>query len=190
MEKNKFGVNISAEVERMLLNKQRFLAETVWDVEHWRGDNMLSRTKDHNICTDEGLNHLLNVVFGATAKETTWYVEIYEGSSVPSFVAGTTYAAPTGTPSSAYDEATRPEYIDVAATGKVMTNSASKATFTINASKTIQGASLVAGGSAATTKADVAGGGILYCAAAFSSPKVCEDDDVLKITITITAADN
>ena len=187
MEKNKFGVNISAEVERMLLNKQRFLAETVWDVEHWRGDKMLSRTKDHNICTDEGLNALLDIMFHASTQITSWLVAIFESDTTPT--AGTTYAVPVYTESAAYSEGVRQAFNEGAASSKVTTNSANKAVFTMNATKTIYGAALVGGGSAATDNTDVAGGGTMYCASKFSSAKSCESGDVLRITITITAAD-
>jgi len=187
MEKNKFGVNISAEVERMIVLKQRFLAETVWDVEHWRGDKMLSKTRDHNICTDEGLNALLDIMFHGDTQITPWYVAIYEDDNDP--VAGTTYAVPVYTECTAYTEAARQEYVEAAASSKVTTNSSNKATFTMNATKTIHGAALVGGGTAPTDNTDVAGGGTMYCGSGFTTPKSVESGDVLKVTITITGAD-
>ena len=97
---------------------------------------------------------------------------------------------PVYTPSTAYDEVTRPAYNEAAASGKSITNSANKATFTIDATKTIYGAALVGGGSAATTKGDVAGGGTLFSAGKFAASKSVINDDVLNITITITLADS
>jgi len=161
---------------------------TTYTVEHWRGDELLSVTEDSNVCTDEGLNALLNIMFNAATQITTWYVLIFETDTEPA--SATTYATPVWTESEAYDEATRPEYVDVTADAKIMTNSASKAVFTISATKTIYGAALVGGGSAATTKADAAGGGTLFSASQFSAEKACVDNDVLNVTVTITVADS
>ena len=187
MEKGKIGAIIEANVIRNVLNPQRFLAESVWDVEHWRGEDMLSKTQDHNVCTDEGLDALLDIMFHAATQITAWYVAIFEDDVTPS--AATTYAVPVYTESTAYAEAARVAYVEAAASSKVMTNSASKATMTMNATKTIYGASLVGGGSAATDNTDVAGGGTLYAASKFSVAKSVESGDVLKCTITITSAD-
>jgi len=185
--KSSFGANIEAYVESPRIVTPRFLVESIWDVEHWRKGQLLSRTQDHNTCSAEGLNALLDIMFHASTQITTWYVEIFETDTTPAD--GTTYAVPVYTPSTAYDEATRPEYVEAAASGKSMTNSASKAVFTIDATKTIYGAALVGGGSAATTKADVAGGGTLYCASQFGASKSVVDDDVINVTVTLTAAD-
>jgi hypothetical protein len=187
MEKGKIGAVIEANVISNPSAKQRFLAESVWDVEHWRGDDMLSKTQDTNICTDEGLDALLDIMFHADTQITTWYVAIFESDTTPA--AGTTYAVPVYTESAAYAEAARVAYVEAAASSKVMTNSASKATFTMNATKTIYGAALVGGGTDATDNTDVAGGGTLYCASQFSASKSVESGDVLKVTITITGAD-
>ena len=181
------GVYVTAEIEKPLIYRPRFLAESIWDVEHWRKGQLLSRTRDHNICVDEGLNALLDIMFHGATQITTWYVLIFESDTTPS--ASTTYATPVFTESTAYDEATRPEYNEAAASGKVTTNSANKATFTMNATKTIYGAALVGGGTDADTKGDAAGGGTMYCAAKFASSKSVENADVLKVTISITAAD-
>jgi hypothetical protein len=187
MEKNKIGAIIEANVIRNVGHKQRFLAESVWDVEHWRGDDMLSKTLDKNICTDEGLNALLDIMFDGDTQITAWYVAIFESDTTPA--AGTTYAVPVYTESTAYAEAARVAYVVPAASSKVTTNTASKATFTMNATKTIYGAALVGGGTDATDNTDVAGGGTLYCASQFSASKSVESGDVLKVTITITGAD-
>ncbi|MBW2094207.1 MAG: hypothetical protein JRI80_04895 [Deltaproteobacteria bacterium] len=187
MERQHFGVHIAAEIEKPLIYQPRFLAESIWDVEHWQKGRLLSRTRDHNICTDEGINNLLDVMFHGATQITTWYVLIFESDTVPE--ASTTYATPVFTESSAYNESDRPEYVEAAASAKSITNSANKATFTMNASKTIYGGALVGGGTTAGTKGDTAGGGVMYCASKFSSSKSVESGDVLKVTVTITGAD-
>ena len=185
--KARVGAIIEAQVERSVIYQPRFLVKSIWDIEHWRKGQMLSKTQDHNICTDEGLDALLDIMFGATAKIATWYIAIFESDTTPS--AATTYAVPVYTESTAYTEAARQEYTDVPASSKVMTNSAAKGTFTMNATKTIYGAALVGGGSDPTVNTDTAGGGTLYCASQFGASKAVVTTDVLKVTVTITAAD-
>lgn len=144
--------------------------------------------KAQNLVTNQGLNHLLDVLAHGTTQINPWYVVIFEDNHTPA--AGDTYATPGYTESTAYDEANRPEYQEAAASGQSITNSANKATFTINATKTIYGAALVGGGSAASTKGDTAGGGTLLCSVQFSSSKSVEDDDTLNVTYTLSAADD
>lgn len=173
--------------ERKIITPQRFLIESVWDVEHWRDGKLLSRDISKNVCTDEGLDALLDIMFHAATQLTTWYVLIFESDTTPD--GDTTYAVPVFTESTAYDETERPAFDEAAASSQSITNSASKASFTMNATKTIYGAALVAGGTDADTKDDQAGGGTMYCASKFSSSKSVEDDDVLKVTITLNASD-
>jgi len=146
------------------------------------------REKAHNLVTNEGLDHILDVVLHAATQITTWYVAIFNDDHT--VAAGDTYAVPGFTESSAYDEANRQEYEEAAASSQSITNSANKATLTMSATTTIYGAALVGGGTGASTKDDQAGGGTLLCAAQFSSSKSVEDDDTLEITYTISAADD
>ena len=187
--KGKMGADISVQIDRPIIYKPRFVVESIYDVEHWRAGHMLSKTQDRNICTDEGLNALLDIMFDAGTQITAWYVFLYTGSAV---IAGSTYAVPTCTESILNDEAvggSRVAYDPAPASGKSMTNSASKAVFTISDTVTIIGAALVGGGTAASTPQDAAGGGTLYCGSNFGASKACVDNDVLNVTITLTAAD-
>jgi len=146
------------------------------------------RENTHNLFTNEGLDNLLNVYFHGATQLTTWYVALFENDHT--VAAGNTYATPGFTECTAYDEATRQEYEEAAASSQSITNSANKATFTMSATKTIYGAALVGGGTAATTKGNTAGGGVLACAAQFSSSRGVEDDDTLEVTYTVSAADD
>jgi hypothetical protein len=150
--------------------------------------NLISRGECHNIITDEGLNHILNVELHAATQITTWYCEIFESNTTPG--AGTTYATPVYTPCTAYTEGARPAYVEANSTAKSTTNSANKATFTMNASKTIYGAALVGGGSAATTSGDTAGGGTLFCAGKFGTAQPTISGNVVNLSYTVTAADD
>lgn len=144
--------------------------------------------KVHNLVTNQGLNAILDIMLHATTQITAWYVAIFETDTT--ILATHTYAAPGYTESTAYTEGTRPAYNEAAASGQSITNSANKASFAINATKTIYGAALVGGGSAASTKADTAGGGTLLCAVKFSSSRSVISGDTLQVTYTVTSADD
>lgn len=144
--------------------------------------------KTHNIVTNEGLNHVLNVYLHGTSAIGIWYCTMFENNYTP--LAGDTYAIPGYTECTAYDEATRPIYVEGAASGQFITNSSNKAVFTINNTKTLYGASLVGGGTDPTIKGNTAGGGILFCAAKFSSSRGVIASDVINLTYTISATDD
>jgi hypothetical protein len=190
MERQHFGDLVEAEIIRpSIIKPQKALIHSIYDVEHWRNGELLSVTRDHNTVTNEGLDSLLGIMFSDVTQITDWYVLIFHTDTTPSST--TTYAVPGFTESNAtYDEATRPIYVEPGVVTQSITNTASKATFTMNATATIYGAALIGGGSAATTKGDTAGGGTMYCASQFAASKAVVDDDSLKVSITLTAADS
>lgn len=157
-----------------------------WEFEHYRKGKLIDQWEQKNVNTDQGLNHLLNVAFNAATQITSWYMGLFESDTTP--LVTHTYAAPGFTECTAYDEATRVAYVDATATTKVMTNTASKATFTISGTKTIYGAFLCGGGTGAATKSDTEGGGILFASSKFATAKEVVDDDVLMVVCSITLA--
>ena len=187
--KAKLGDAMKASLDRKGGLASRIKIGSVWEVECRDKDgNLKWREVNHNLCTDEGLNALLDIMFHADTQITTWYIFPFENDHTPA--AGNTYATPGCTECTAYDEATRQEFVEAAASGKSLTNSANKATFTISDTKTIYGCALVGGGGAASTKVDTAGGGTLFCLSQFSEgSRNVVDDDTLNVTVTITVAD-
>lgn len=169
--------------------KSKIRIGSTWTWECYDKDGNLKWTdSNHNTVTNEGLDAILNIMFHASTQITTWYVLIFETNTVPS--GATTYAVPVFTESTAYDELNRVEYVEAAASSQSITNSANKAVFTMNATKTIYGGALVGGGTAASTKSDTAGGGTMFCASQFSNgAKSVVDDDVINVTIQIDVAD-
>ena len=141
-----------------------------------------------NIITNEGLDSILNVYLHGATQITTWYCVLSETDTAAA--AAMTYATPVFTETEAYDEATRPEYVEAAASSQSITNSANKAVFTISGTKTLYGAALVGGGTAATTKSDAAGGGTLPCYAKFTASRAVVDNDVVNLTYAVSAADD
>lgn len=195
MNKGVFGASMDVELVSPRIIKPLFLVSSIWDVEHFRRKArgaiyewaLLSKDLSFNLCTTEGLNRLLDVMFHGTTQITAWYIGLFEDDYTP--LAANTYASPGCNETTAYDEATRPAYNEAAASSKVTTNAANKAEFTFNDTKTIYGGILVGGGTAADTKDDAAGGGCLYASCRFSSSKGVVDDDILKVTVALTAAD-
>jgi hypothetical protein len=158
-----------------------------WEFEHYRKGVLIDHWAQKNVNTTEGLNHMLNVVFHGATPITTWYIGLFESDTTPLITH--TYAVPGYTESTAYDETDRVPFVEAEATARVTTNTASKATFTISASKTIYGAFLCGGGTDGDTKGDTAGGGTLFASSRFASPKSVVDDDVLMVPCSITLAD-
>lgn len=179
---------VDGQLLRNLSEKNKINLTAHWEWEQFRDGKLIDGWEYDNVCTAEGLNAMLDIMFHADTQITAWYVEIFETNTTPAD--GTTYAVPVYTPSTAYDEATRPAYTEAAASSKSITNSANKAVFTINDTKTIYGASLVGGGTAATTKGDAVGGGTLFSGSKFAAAKAVVAADVLNVTITITLADS
>ena len=136
-----------------------------------------------NIIVNEGLNHILDVIFHAATQITTWYIAPFEGNYTPVATDTAANITANSTESTAYTESTRVEYNEAAAASQSITNSANKATFSINATKTLYGAFLVSNSTKSATT------GTLAAASRFSASRAVVNTDQLLVTYTITAAD-
>lgn len=138
----------------------------------------------HNLVVNEGLDDVLDVVFKGGTAVTTWYIAIFSSDSTPA--AGWTYATPTYTEFTNYDESTREEWVEGSISSQSLDNSGTPAEFTCTSgTNTIYGASMVS----VSTKGDVAGGGVMFSAARFSSSRPFNAAEVLKIVVTVNAQD-
>ena len=157
-----------------------------FDIEVYDKDGkFISKSSCHNIVTDEGLDHLLNVVLEDTAKVATWYCAIFADDYTPD--GDETYAVPEYTEWENYDEATRPEFNNATSVAKSTTNSANKAAFTANTgAATLYGASILS----VNTKGDEVGGGVLFCLGTFTVAQPVIATNVVNLTYTITAIDD
>jgi hypothetical protein len=153
-----------------------------FDCQLRRDGKIIDEWRDHNIVVNEGLNHILDAVFHAATQVTAWYVGLFEANYTP--VATVTAATITAasTECTAYDEATRVAYDEAAPASQLITNSASRATFTMNATKTVYGAFLVSASAKSATT------GTLMAAAKFSTSKAVVDNDELLITYAFGAS--
>lgn len=148
-----------------------------------RDGEIIDIAEDHNLMVSEGLNHALDVAYNGGVQIASWYIGLFEGNYTP--VAGDTAAtfATAATESTAYTQATRPLWSVAAPASQQITNSASKAQFTMNATKTIYGAFIISNSTKGGTS------GTLTAASRFASARNVILDDELLITYTLSAAD-
>lgn len=151
-------------------------------LDHYRNGELLDSSECKNLVVNEGLNHLLSTTFNGGTQIGTWYLGLFEGNYTPIATVNAATIVAASTECVAYDETTRPEYDEAAAAAQSVTNTANKATFTFNATKTIYGAFL------ASNSAKSATTGVLMAAARFSAPKNVVDDDQLLLTYVFSAS--
>ena len=139
-----------------------------------------------NLVVNVGLQYMAGTSLTSTAQITTWYLGLYGSGATNSPSAGDTMGTHAGwTEVVAYSESTRPAATFAAATNanpSVVTNTASKAVFTINGTTTVGGAFL--------TSNNTKGGstGTLFSAADFSAPgdRSVVSGDILNVTYTFS----
>lgn len=149
-------------------------------VEHFRGGQLIGRHSFPNGIVDVGMNHLLDVVFHNQAQTATWYIGLVNNSGFTAFANADTMASHSGwTELTAYDEATRVEWVELAAAARAITNTTT-ADFTISATATIKGIFVTSNNTKGGTT------GTLWATAAFTTPVMVVDNDVLKITYTVS----
>lgn len=166
----------------LLVPHSKILVGGVFKGQIIRKGEVIDEFEDHNLVVNEGLNHILNVEFNGLTQVTTWYLGIFEGNYTPvSSVTAATIAS-ASTECTAYTASTRPAYVEATSTAQSVTNSASRASFVFNATKTIYGAFLVS----TNTKSGTSGA--LFSAARFGSAKSVTTDDELLLTYTFNAA--
>ena len=141
-------------------------------VEKWRDEAK-------NIVPDAGLNHILDVVVHGTTAVSPWYIGL---KGVGTAVAADTLASHASwTENTAYT-GDRKEMVEAAASGKSISNSASKATFAITSD-----AQTIAGSFLASTATGTSG--VLLSVADFTGGnKSCDSGDSLEVTYTLSAA--
>ncbi len=140
-----------------------------------------------NLVVNVGLQYMAGTALdGSTARITSWYLGLYGAASSNDPAAGDTMSSHAGwTEVTDYTEATRPAATFVAATTanpSVVTNSASKAQFTMNATVTVGGAFLTSDNTKSGTT------GTLFSAKDFNSPgdRSVVSGDVVLVTYTFS----
>lgn len=171
----------------ILLPTQRAMIGGVW-THGLVGGPMVA---DKNLIVTEGLNHILAVALGATAKPVGYYIALYTGATSPlaswtaaNFAGNATENTST---SEGYTASTRPVWTPGSASAGAINNTASQPTLTIAATTTVtfQGAALLT--------SNVRGGtsGVLVSAVRFALPEILNNGATWTCgyTISITDAD-
>ena len=134
-----------------------------------------------NLVVTEGLNDSLDKHFKGSSYTAAWYVGLTDGS--PSFAAGDTMSSHAGwTEADDYSESVRQTLTLGTVSGGSVDNSASKASYSINATATIGGAFLCTDNTKNGTSGTLYGGG------AFSGGnRSVVSGDTLNVTVTLSA---
>lgn len=137
-----------------------------------------------NLVTNEGLDHILDVVLGNGTKNASWYVTAFKGNVTPAatWTAANFNTNATEITSSDVSEAARQVWTSGGVSGQQVDNYAARAEFTVlSATLALYGVAMAsASGFGATS-------GKLLAATRFSAVRNLLQDDVLSIGYRFTA---
>ena len=157
----------------------------VFEVKCFDADgNLKWEAKSHNLVVNVGLKDMNDKYFSGSSYTAAWYIGLYGAGASNTPAASDTMASHAGwTENTNYSQSTRPACsFGSASTAdpSVITNSASPAAFSINASTTIGGAFLTSDNTKSGTS------GILFSASDFSSPgdRSVVSGDTINVTYT------
>jgi hypothetical protein len=184
LEKARSTDTVAATVVRGTGSTEGVTAKGAFLVECFDKDgNLKWATENHNLVVNVGLQYMAGVALTSTTQLTSWYIGLYgSGASNTPNASDTLALHPGWTEINPYS-GNRPAATFAAATAanpSVVTNSASKATFAINATATVGGAFLASAASGTS--------GTLFSAADFQAPgdRSVVNGDTLTVTYTFS----
>lgn len=151
-------------------------------------DGILKWTAEsQNLVVNVGLQYMAGTALTSTTQITTWYIGLYGAGASNTPAAGDTMALHAGWTEVTPYAGNRPTATFAAATNanpSVVTNTASPASFSINATQTVGGAFLVSNNTAGGST------GTLFSAADFQSPgdRNVVSGDTLNVSYTFSLA--
>jgi len=176
------GASVSANMQSKGGLVESVKATHMWHVECIAPDGSLKwETEYKNLVTDEGLDLILTEYWKGSGYTAAHYVALTDGT--PTVAAGDTMASHAGwVEVTAYSEGTREILTLGTVSGESVNNSASKASFAINANST------TIGGAVITTNSTKGGStGTLVAGGAFSvGDKSADSGDTLNVTVTLS----
>jgi hypothetical protein len=176
---------VGCAIERKAMSTEGMLAGGVFKVTcHDKDGNLKWEEENHNLVVNVGVQDMNTKYFSGSAYTAAWYIGLVTGpASGTTFAAGDTLVTHAGwTENTSYAGSRKACTFGTATTANpsVISNSASPASFTMNATTTIAGAFL----------ASVASGtsGTLFSASDFQSPgdRSVVNGDVLNVTYTFS----
>lgn len=166
----------------VMVPNQRLLVGGKFFGQITRQGAVIDEFESPNLVVNEGLNALLDIMFHGVSQITTWYCGVFEGNYTPVSTVTAATITSASTECTTYASSTRPVYDEAAASGQSITNSASRASFVFNATKTIYGAFLISASAKSATS------GTLFAASQFGAAKSVTSGDELLLTYTLSAA--
>ena len=150
---------------------------------HDKDGNLKWQAEKHNLVVNVGLKDMNDKYFTGSSYTAAWYIGLYGAGASNTPAATDTLSSHAGWTEITPYSGNRPAVTFASATNanpSVVTNSASKAQFTMNATATVGGAFLCSAASGTT--------GTLFSAADFSSPgdRSVVSGDVLSVTYTFS----
>lgn len=139
-----------------------------------------------NLVTAQGIQYLLNAPFGETSQISTWYLAPFAANATPQ--SGWTAANfdSNATEFTNYTEAARQELVTASASGGVIGNLASKATFTIGSG----GQTEIWGGGLLSSSQKQGTSGVLLSATRLANPKQnLEEGETIEIGFEMSLSD-
>lgn len=150
-----------------------------YEVSHYRRGFLLNRYKGKNLVTNIGKNTALDILFRNQTQIATWYAGLIDNSGFTAIAAADTMASHSGwTEVTTYDEASRVTWVPTAAASQSITNSTT-IDFTMNATKTLNGAFFVSNNTKGGTT------GTLWSGISFASSIPVVSSDLIKLTYTV-----
>ena len=143
--------------------------------------------ESQNLVVNVGLQYMAGTALTSTTQITTWYIGLYGAGASNTPAAGDTMSSHAGWTEVTPYAGNRPTATFAAATNanpSVVTNTASPASFSINATQTVGGAFLVSNNTAGGST------GTLFSAADFQSPgdRSVVSGDTLNVSYTFSLA--
>lgn len=186
-EKSKAVDTVGAAITRTVGAQDHAGAAGVYRIEcRDSAGNLKWVSEPHNLVVNQGLQDMNAKYFTGSSYSATWYLGLYGSAASNNPVAGDTAASHAGfTEITPYSNATRPTCTfgtPTTANPSVATNSASPASFTINATDTVGGAFLISN----NTKGGSTG--VLFSASDFTAPgdRSVASGDTLSVTYTFS----
>jgi hypothetical protein len=147
-----------------------------------RARRVIDEFECENIVVNQGLNYLLGAALGAQAVVTAWYIALFANNyTILASDTAANIAASSGEVTQ-YTAGVRQTWSSAPPSAQSISNSATQASYTFNASLTVYGAFMISSSAINGTS------GTLFSGAQFGSPKAVVSSDILQLTYTFTAA--
>jgi hypothetical protein len=147
-----------------------------------RAGEVIDEFEFDNVVVNEGLNATLNAMLAGGPQYTSWFLGLFTGNYTPIATDTAATIAGNSTEATGYTAAARQQWLPAAPSAQAVTNAASRASFTFNATQSIYGAFLVSSATINGTS------GVLFGAAQFGTPKSVVNADQLLLTYTASVS--